>query len=310
MKKQELHDGNLPTVPYPNPESADAMKLVVELAKQEKADIVLGTDPDADRLGLAIPLDKEKTTYRLLTGNQIATLLCDYLMDAAKERLDEKRPIVVKSLVTTDIVATITQAGGGKCKDVLTGFKYIAEQMAELEGPKGDDDYFLFGCEESYGFLTVNQVRDKDAISSALACVEMVSYWAKQGLTLQQRLDAIYEEHGYSTEAVFSKDYEGSAGKEKMASIMASLRKVPVGSQLAGKTISSIVDLQDGKQTDFPPSDVLIIRFETGEKVVVRPSGTEPKIKYYLFFTVPKGKRKEFEASLDQQIKAFKVALP
>lgn len=310
VKEQELPDGNFPTVSYPNPESAEAMKLVVELAKKEKADIVLGTDPDADRLGLAIPLNKEKDVYRLLTGNQIATLLCDYLIDAAKERGDERRPMVVKSLVTTDIVARIAEAGGGKCKDVLTGFKYIAEQMAELEGPKGEDDYFLFGCEESYGFLTVNQVRDKDAISSALACVEMMSYWAKQGLTLQQRLDAIYDEHGFSTEAVFSKDYEGSSGKEKMASIMASLRKVAVGSQLAGKTVTHLQDLDDGVQTDFPPSDVLIIRFESGEKLVVRPSGTEPKIKYYLFFNAPKGSRAVFEKTLEATIKSFKAALP
>ncbi len=309
VKEQEEPDGDFPTVPLPNPEHPKAMEMAIELAKREKADIVLGTDPDADRLGIAIPLSEKKDAYHLLTGNQIAVLLVDYLMGAAKEMNQQKQPLVVKSLVTTDLVSRIVQGQGGRCKDVLTGFKYIAEQIAELEGPKGEHEYFLFGCEESYGFLTLPQVRDKDAISTALASVEMMCYWAKQGLTLQQRLDQIYDLWGYSTEAVFSKEYEGAAGKEKMAQIMAGLRKLGVGDRIADRQIVSIQDLQDGMHHAFPPSDVLIIQLNGGEKVVVRPSGTEPKIKYYLFFTAEQGGRARLEASLPERIASYKVAL-
>lgn len=309
VEQQREPDGNFPTVELPNPEHPKAMQMVLDLAKREKADIVLGTDPDADRLGIAIPLSAKKDEYRLLTGNQIATLLVDYLVEADKHKLLSKRPLVVKSLVTTDLVARIVESQGGRCKDVLTGFKYIAEQIADLEGPKGEHEYFLFGCEESYGFLTLSQVRDKDAVSSALASVEMMCYWAKQNLTLQERLEQIYERWGYSTEAVFSKDYEGASGKEKMASIMANLRKLKTGDQLAGKEITDFKDLLDGKQDKFPPSDVLIMHLEGGDKLVVRPSGTEPKIKYYLFFTAEASERAQLEKDLPSRIERYKAAL-
>ncbi len=304
VKEQEEPDGAFPTVSLPNPESAEAMKLVLDLAKESKADIVLGTDPDADRLGIAIPLTPEKDSYQLLSGNQIAVLLCDYLAGASE---GAKRPVCVKSLVTTDLVKQITEAHGGRCKDVLTGFKYIAEEIEALD--KSEEEYFLFGCEESYGYLTVPSVRDKDAVSSALVAVEMMSYYATQGLTLQQRLDAIYEEHGYSTEVVFSRDYEGSAGKKKMLQIMATLRALKVGDRLGSKTLLSISDLLPGKDTGFPPSDVLIMHFSTGEKLVVRPSGTEPKIKYYLFVKADKGGREALEADLPELVEMFKAAL-
>ncbi|MBK5200538.1 MAG: phospho-sugar mutase, partial [Spirochaetaceae bacterium] len=162
VKEQELPDGNFPTVKLPNPESSQAMEMVIELAKKEKADIVLGTDPDADRLGIAIPTNSKKDDYLLLTGNQIAILLVDYLLETKKEFKTKGIPFVVKSLVTTDLVRKICETYGGECKDVLTGFKYIAEQIKALEGNK--DKYFIFGCEESYGFLTVPFVRDKDAV--------------------------------------------------------------------------------------------------------------------------------------------------
>lgn len=306
VEAQQEPDGNFPTVPLPNPEHPEAMKMAIELAKEMKADIVLGTDPDADRLGIAIPLSEKKDAYRLLSGNEIAILLVDYLMSADKEKNYEKRPLVVKSLVTTDLVKEIVQSQGGRCKDVLTGFKYIAEQIAELEGPKGESEYFLFGCEESYGYLSLNQVRDKDAISSALSSVEMMCYWSNEGLTLQQRLEQIYQHWGFSAEYVYSKDYEGAKGKEKMAAIMAGLRKLKTGDSLAKTTIESIEDLLDGEQTVFPPSDVLIIRLTNGEKLIVRPSGTEPKIKYYLFF---KFEKEGFERTLKERIETYKAAL-
>lgn len=308
VKEQQEPDGNFPTVPLPNPEHPEAMKLALNLAREVGADIVLGTDPDADRLGIAIPTDAQKKEYTLLTGNQIAVLLVDYLISADSEKNLDKKPLVVKSLVTTDLVARITERHGGRCKDVLTGFKYIAEQMAALEGPKGESEYFLFGCEESFGYLAMPSVRDKDAISSALVAVEMMSWWAKHGMSLNDRLEQIYQEYGFYTELVISEDYEGAQGKEKMASIMAKLRSLKEGDALAGSTISSMQDLLDSTDSRFPSSDVIIMHLANGEKVVVRPSGTEPKIKYYLFFTAEGEKRTTFEKELEGRIKAYKAA--
>lgn len=310
VKEQEEPDGSFPTVKLPNPESHEAMTKVIELAKSVKADIVLGTDPDADRLGIAIPRNSEKTDYLLLTGNQIATLLADYLLVTYKEMNADSsaKPLVVKSLVTTDLVKKIAEKNGGMCRDVLTGFKYIAAQMQAIDDDPGCGRKFLFGCEESYGFLTVNDVRDKDAVSSAVAAVEMMCYYAKQGISLQQRLDAIYAAYGYSTEVVFSRDYEGAAGKEQMAAIMKHFRSLKAGDVLVGRTIDSVEDLL-GENTGFPKADVIVIRFSTGEKLVVRPSGTEPKIKYYVFLTEGKDGRKALEERVPEIVKDFKDAL-
>lgn len=286
VKEQEEPNGDFPTVKLPNPESAEAMSKVLALAKEVKADIVLGTDPDADRLGIAIPKSDKKDDYLLLTGNQIATLLADYLIETNKElKLNEKTPLVVKSLVTTDIVKKIAEKNGGVCKDVLTGFKYIAEKMDEIDSGKVKDQFFLFGCEESYGFNSVKEVHDKDAVSSAILAVEMMCHYANNGISLIDRLNQIYQEYGYSEEMVFSRDYEGSAGKAEMEKIMADFRKLKEGDILVDRKIKSILDLSSGKDTGFPSADVIIIQYESGEKLIVRPSGTEPKIKYYIFLT-------------------------
>ena len=308
VKEQEEPDGSFPTVKLPNPESAEAMQRVIALGKEIKADIVLGTDPDADRLGIAIPTDSSKTDYLLLTGNQIATLLVDYLLTTAHEMKREGTPFVAKSLVTTDLVRKITEKNGGVCKDVLTGFKYIAEEIERIERGENPGSYFLFGCEESYGFLTVTSVHDKDAVSSAVAAVEMMCYYASRGITLQQRLDAIYASYGYSTEVVFSNEYDGAEGKEKMKSIMASMRSLKSGDTLVSRTIESVADLM-GDNTGFPKADVIIIRFSSGEKLVVRPSGTEPKIKYYLFLTEGPDGRKALEEKVDAVKAEFMTAL-
>ncbi len=308
VKEQEEPDGAFPTVKLPNPESAEAMQRVIALGKEIKADIVLGTDPDADRLGIAIPTDASKTDYLLLTGNQIATLLVDYLLTSAHELKREGTPFVAKSLVTTDLVRKITEKNGGVCKDVLTGFKYIAEEIERIDEGVYPGHYFLFGCEESYGFLTVTSVHDKDAVSSAVAAVEMMCYYASKGITLQQRLDAIYASYGYSTEVVFSNEYEGAAGKEKMASIMASMRALKSGDTLVSREIESVHDLM-GENTGFPKADVIIIRFTSGEKLVVRPSGTEPKIKYYLFLTEGADGRKALEGKVGEIKAEFMAAL-
>ena len=303
VKEQEKPDGNFPTVKLPNPESAQAMEKVIELAIKEKADIVLGTDPDADRLGIAIPKNKEKSEYQLLSGNQIATLLCDYLLETSKEKNREGIPFVAKSLVTTDLVKKITIAHGGICKDVLTGFKYIAEQIQNLEN--SDDKYFLFGCEESYGFLSVPSVRDKDAVSSAVLAVEMMCYLESQGLTLQDKLESIYTKYGYSTEIVFARDYEGASGKVEMDKIMKSFHSLKVGDTLVNRKIKSVQDLLD-EDTGFPKANVVIICFESGEKLIVRPSGTEPKIKYYIFLT---GDKTTLMSQMDDIIDEFKTSL-
>ncbi|MGD1823348.1 MAG: phospho-sugar mutase [Pleomorphochaeta sp.] len=303
VKEQELPDGNFPTVKLPNPESAQAMEKVIELAIKEKADIVLGTDPDADRLGIAIPKNEEKSEYQLLSGNQIATLLCDYLLETSKEQNRKGIPFVAKSLVTTDLVKTITEQNGGEAKDVLTGFKYIAEQIKSLE--TNDEKYFLFGCEESYGFLSVPQVRDKDAVSTTVLAVEMMCYLASKNITLQQRLDSIYEKYGFSTEVVFARDYEGASGKIEMDRIMTSFHNIKVGDTLVNRKIVSVEDLLN-EGTGFPKANVVIIKFETGEKLVIRPSGTEPKIKYYVFLT---GERDELTMNLDKIVDEFKSNL-
>ena len=309
VEEQKAPDGSFPTVKLPNPESPEAMEKVIALAKEIKADIVLGTDPDADRLGIAIPKTPEKNDYLLLTGNQIATLLADYLINTEKELgKATDRPMLVKSLVTTDLVKKIAEKNGGECRDVLTGFKYIAEEIQKIDDNPGCGRHFLFGCEESYGFLTVPSVRDKDAVSSAVAAVEMMCHYKEQGITLQDRLDAIYAEYGYSTEVVFARDYEGAEGKAKMAKIMADMRSLKKGDILVSRTIESMVDLK-GENTGFPKADVIIIRFESGEKLVVRPSGTEPKIKYYLFLTEGEGGRKALEENKGKILEEFKAAL-
>lgn len=309
VSEQELPDGSFPTVKLPNPESAEAMAKVIELAKEVKADIVLGTDPDADRLGIAIPKTPEKDDYLLLTGNQIATLLADYLIATAREQGGrDRKPLVVKSLVTTDIVKRIACENGADCKDVLTGFKYIAREMNAIDTGENKDNYFLFGCEESYGFLTVNDVHDKDAVSSAMAAVEMMCYYASRGITLQQRLDSIYAHYGYYTELVFSRDYEGAEGKLKMQEIMKSLRSLKKGDRFVGREIESIEDLINGTE-NFPKADVVIIRFTSGEKLVVRPSGTEPKIKYYIFLVEGKEGRAVLEESKSAVLDEFKASL-
>ena len=282
VKEQEEPNGDFPTVKMPNPESREAMSKAIELAINTKADIVLGTDPDADRLGIAIPKTDKKDDYLLLTGNQIATLISDYLLQ--NDLNNGKRPLIVKSLVTTDLIKKIASANNADCVDVLTGFKYIAEKIDEIEKGINKDNYFLFGCEESYGFLSNTSVCDKDAVSTAILAVEMMAYYKEKNMSLKDRLDEIYANFGYYKELVFSTDYEGASGKEKMASIMAMFRSIKAGDKLINKEVASTEDLL--ASTDFPPANVIIIKFTNGEKLIIRPSGTEPKIKYYIFLAL------------------------
>ncbi|MGD1832642.1 MAG: phospho-sugar mutase [Sphaerochaetaceae bacterium] len=308
VESQIEPDGNFPTVSMPNPEDPDAMRLAIEKAKEVKADIVLGTDPDADRLGIAIPSSADKSEYMLLTGNQIAVLLVDYLLTRNAElSLESKRPLVVKSFVTTDLVRAITEEHNGRCADVLTGFKYIAEKIVEVHN--SEEDFYLFGCEESFGYNSLSEIKDKDAVSSAVLAVEMMSFYKEKGITLQNRLEQIYKKYGMYTERVLSFSYEGASGKEKMDQIMAHFRSMKVSHQFAGTTIDSIRDLLDPEQTEFPSSNVIIITFSNGEKMVVRPSGTEPKIKYYFFFTSTSRESAEFETYVNDRLAVYKAAL-
>ncbi|MBN2859444.1 MAG: phospho-sugar mutase [Sphaerochaetaceae bacterium] len=308
VDEQVQPDGDFPTVSMPNPEDPEAMRLVLKKAKDVGADIVLGTDPDSDRLGIAIPSSPDKSEYTLLSGNQIAVLLTDYLIERYNDlRFTDKRPLVVKSFVTTDLVRAITEAHGGRCKDVLTGFKYIAEQIVDVDS--SSSEFYLFGCEESFGYNALKGVRDKDAVSSAVLAVEMMSYYASVGKTLQDRLNEIYQLYGFYTEKVLSFSYEGARGKEKMKQIMESFRSRRRGEVFADLTIESTLDLAGGDQTDFPRSDVVILTFTEGTKMVIRPSGTEPKIKYYFFFKTDSKDFSRYLASLDEKIASIKAYL-
>jgi len=308
VESQQEANGDFPTVTMPNPEDPEAMRLVLELAKKVKADIVLGTDPDADRLGIAIPTDRSNTEYTLLSGNQIAVLLTDYLIERYKDLSPtSKKPLVVKSFVTTDLVREITETNGGLCKDVLTGFKYIAEQIVDVE--KSKDYFYLFGCEESFGYNSLKEIRDKDAVSSALLAVEMMSYYSENGITLQQRLESIYQKYGFYTERVMSFAYEGESGLQKMKAIMQSFRDKKVGDDFAGVTITHILDLLHNSNSGFPSANVIILTFHNGDKMVVRPSGTEPKIKYYFFFKTEAENKDAFEANLSKKIAEYKAYL-
>jgi len=305
VSEQEESDGNFPTVSMPNPEDPQAMRLAIELAQRKGSDIVLGCDPDGDRLGIAIPTTPEREEYELLSGNQIAILLVDFLLNHKVK--GTKRPVVVKSIVTSDLVRKIAETRGAVCRDVLTGFKYIGEQMALLED--SPTEQFLFGCEESFGYLPVSEVRDKDAISSAVLAVEMMDFYLKKGLTLQARLEEIYQEYGFFGEVVLSYTYEGASGKQKMDQIMERFRALRPKAKFADTTVERVADLLEGGVNALPSADVLIIYFTSGEKMIVRPSGTEPKIKYYLFFDARGMAKAQYLPRMQERVATFKGEL-
>lgn len=288
VKEQEAPDGRFPTVRMPNPEDPDAMRLALDLAKARGAELVLGTDPDSDRLGIGIR--ESDGSYSLLDGNQIAVLLADYMCQSLPEG---QQAVVVRSIVTTDLVDRIATSHGIEVRSVLTGFKYIADQMHSIAGEK---KRFLLGAEESYGYLTIPEVYDKDAVSTALRAVEMVLYHKREGKSLSERLDEIYREYGYHMQRVISREYPGSEGRKRIEAIMASFREMGTSS-LGSLEISQVVDLLS-EGTGLPPSDVVILSFGTTGKVIVRPSGTEPKIKYYLFAVSEDGRKESCQESM------------
>ncbi len=289
VPEQRNPDGNFPTVAKPNPEEAPALKMAVDLAKAEKADVVMATDPDSDRFGSAVP--DADGNYVLITGNQMGVLLADYIIISRKELGKmPANPAMIRSIVTSPMVDAICAKNGVHLEECLTGFKWIASVMADFE--KAGDKNYIFGFEESYGYNVETEVRDKDGVSAAAMCAELTLYWRSKGVSLLERLDQLYTEYGYYEDRAIAKNFEGSSGVEVMAGIMTKLRTEGLKS-LGGKKVEKIRDIGNAISFDpansavktpinLPKSNVLQFILEGGTVVSARPSGTEPKIKFYV----------------------------
>lgn len=277
VKEQEQPDGHFPTCPYPNPEIKEAMALGMEYARKCNADLLLATDPDCDRVGIAVK--NRSGEYELLTGNQVGLLLLDYIcQQRVKHGKMPADPVMVKTIVTMDMGELIAKHYGVRTVNVLTGFKFIGEQIGKLE-KQGKADSYIFGFEESYGYLTGTYVRDKDGVNGAYMICEMFSYYASRGLTLTDKLEELYKTYGYCLNTLHSYTFEGSAGFAKMQAIMQEFRS-GIGS-FGGKRVVKLLDYASGID-GLPRSDVLKFLLEDNCSVVVRPSGTEPKLKLYI----------------------------
>ncbi|MDY2556816.1 MAG: phospho-sugar mutase [Candidatus Faecousia sp.] len=280
VAEQAEPDGNFPTCPYPNPEIREAMELGLQYAQRNNADLLLATDPDCDRVGIAVK--NEKGEYVLLSGNETGILLLDYICSQrAKHRKMPEKPVMVKTIVTMDLAERIAAHYGLETRNVLTGFKYIGEQIGLLEA-QGQKERYVFGFEESYGYLTGTYVRDKDGVGGAYMICEMFSYYAARGIRLTDKLLKLYREYGYCRNTLHSFQFEGSAGFAKMQRIMARFRQgIP---SFGGLRVEKLLDYSLGLD-GLPKSDVLKFLLEGGCSLVVRPSGTEPKLKLYLSVT-------------------------
>lgn len=288
VPEQEKPDGMFPTAPYPNPEIRQAFDCALKLAATVKPDILLATDPDCDRVGIAV---KDGDDYRLMTGNQVGVLLLDYIINSRRENgtLPEK-PAAVKTIVTTTLTDKIAKDGGCEVFNVLTGFKFIGGVITELE-KKNEENRYIFGFEESYGYLSGGYVRDKDAVDASMLICEMASYYKLQGLSLLDVMEGIYRKYGFYCNLQVSFTCEGESGMERMQGIMNTLREQPPV-KLGGKDVTVFSDylagthkdMANGKTTDtnLPQSNVLAFSLSDGSSVTVRPSGTEPKIKVYI----------------------------
>ena len=305
VKEQEQPDGNFPTCPYPNPEIREALQKGLDLCEQEKPDLLLATDPDCDRVGIAVP---HEGSYLLLTGNEVGVLLTDYI---AKSRMElgtmPKDPIVVKTIVTTSMIDRLAETYGFQVVNILTGFKYIGEQILRLE-QKGQADRYIFGFEESYGYLSGGYVRDKDAVDGSMLICEMAAYYKKQGKTLADVLFSLYEKYGMHLNTQASFTCEGASGMERMREIMEQLRQ-DVPEQLCGKKVLWVSDYQASVKRSaqgeepihLPRSNVVEYGLEGNNVIVVRPSGTEPKIKVYFMI---QGRDRQQAQQLEEQLKA------
>ena len=311
VPEQKDPDGNFPTCPYPNPEIFEALRLGLELAEKSGADLMLATDPDADRVGIAVRC--KDGSYELLSGNEVGVLLLDYICAARIENgTMPQDPVMVKSIVSTPLADVVAAHYGVECRNVLTGFKWIGDQIARLEAA-GQVERFIFGFEESYGYLAGSYVRDKDAVIGSMLICEMAAYYRSIGSSIKEELERIYAQYGRYLNKVDSFEFPGLSGMDKMAGIMQSLRQNPPA-EFAGYKVVSVADYQARTKTDLvtgavepidlPAANVLIYALEGGASVVVRPSGTEPKIKTY--FTTLGKDLAEAEAQKDALAEALK----
>ena len=304
VEAQAIQDGAFPTVMYPNPEEAAAFSMAIVLGKQVGADLLLATDPDADRLGVAV---RKGESYELLTGNQLGALLLNYILKTKQENGTlPSNGVMLKTIVTSELGAAIAANYGVTTVNTLTGFKYIAEKIAEFEITK--DQTYLFGYEESYGYLIDTFARDKDAVQVALKVAEMAAYYATQGKTLLDALEELYEQFGYYKEALVSKTFEGKDGQEQMKAILNNYRlKTPV--EIAGIAVARVEDYLTGIATSqngttesiiLPKENVLKFILEDNSWIAIRPSGTEPKCKFY--FGVVRAKQEDAKEAIKKMI--------
>ncbi len=278
VKEQELPDGNFPTCPYPNPEIKQVFECAITMAENDPADLLLATDPDCDRMGIAV---YDGTEYKLMSGNEVGALFTEYVLSQYAEKgMMPEAPVILKSFVTTDLVRVIAENYGAKVQNLLTGFKYIGEYITNLE-KDGKQDNFVVGMEESYGYLLGVHARDKDAVVASQLVCEMAAYYKTRGKTLIDVMNDIYAKYGIYLNRVESFEFEGAAGMQRMADIMDALRN-NTPTAIADLSVLDATDYKDTEKTGLPVSNVLSYALENGNAVVVRPSGTEPKIKVYV----------------------------
>lgn len=288
VKEQELPDGNFPTAPYPNPEDKKVFELAIEMAKETAPDLIFGTDPDCDRIGVVVK--ESADSYKVLTGNQVGILLSDYILNARKEmNILSDKDTIVKTIVTSDMVKPISAHYGTQVMDVLTGFKYIGEKIKEFL--ETSSNHFVFGYEESYGYLSGEFVRDKDAVIASVLIAEMALYYRTKGKNLYEALEDLFKQYGYYLEDLVSIQMEGKDGQEKIQDIISRLREnapQEVGGikvvRVEDYKLSKAYNVLEGAQEDIllPTSNVMKFILEDGSWFVVRPSGTEPKMKIYV----------------------------
>ena len=288
VPEQKNPDGNFPTCPYPNPEIKQAFECAINLSKTKKADLLVATDPDCDRLGIAVLDDGE---YKLMTGNEVGAMFTEYLLETLTEQNKlPKAPVVVKTIVTSPLISAIAAAHGATTANLLTGFKYIGELVTKLES-KNEADRFVVGMEESYGYLRGSHARDKDAVVASMLVCEMASYYKLKGMSLYDFMQSIYKKYGLYLNTLLNFGFEGAAGMKKMAEMMDSLRADGL-KNIAGMDVITSSDYEASIETNLktgekakitlPKSNVLAYTLEGGNSVIVRPSGTEPKIKIYI----------------------------
>ena len=304
VPEQKDPDGNFPTCPYPNPEIFEALRLGLELAEKQNADLMLATDPDADRVGIAVRC--KNGSYELLSGNEVGVLLLDYICAGRIEQgTMPKAPVACKSIVSTPLADAVAAHYGVECRNVLTGFKWIGDQIARLEAA-GEVDRFIFGFEESYGYLAGPYVRDKDAIIGSMLICEMAAYYRSIGSSIKERMEQIYAQYGRYLNKVDSFEFPGLSGMDKMAAIMDGLRKQPI-TELAGIAVVKTQDFEKAEETGLPAANILTYALADGSTVIVRPSGTEPKIKIY--FTTKGADLAQAEAKKERWAEACKPIL-